>query len=965
MTQAPAEHERSPAAAKGGSGFSRRDALRLLAAHMTAALAACARPDESIVPYVRMPERITPGEPLRFATALSLSGYGRGVLVTSIDGRPIKVAGNPRHPASLGATDAFAEADILSLYDPDRSRAVQHEGEIAAWDTLLQALVPVRQRMSEQEGEGFRLLTGRVTSPTLARQLGDLLARYPKAIWHAHEPIDGEAARRGAEIAFGRPVSILPRLRGAEVIVTLDADPIGPGPDQVRNARTFGPGRTARARDAGDGAATMSRVYALETAPTLTGAQADHRVALAPHLVEEAALALANALGAGLRAAALPQEAAHLVEAAAADLQARKGHALVLGGDTLSAPSHALVHWINARLEAPLDLIAPVDHPDGREPASLEALARDLDAGAVQTLVILDTNPVYTAPADLNFAAALAKAPLRLHVGRYADETAARCNWHVPLSHPLESWSDIRATDGTASIIQPLIRPLYGSRTVHEIMAALLDQSEQRAYELVRETWMPLASGDFEAWWTAALRAGVVPDSAAAKLELDAPQLPTIPDALPPPEGLALVLRPDACTWDGSYANNAWLQELPKPLTKQVWGNAVGLGPAQARRLGLQRGDIVRVQAGALSAEASIEIEAGVADGVASLTLGYGRSRAGAIGNRVGANAYALRHADSPWVLRNIVLQKTGRRGEILITQNRVRSGQELAPDELQARFPILGPATLPQGAKSVEQTAPLPSLLPDRPLPAAEHAWAMTIDTSLCIGCNACVVACQAENSVPVVGPEEVARGRQMHWLRVDVYDHGTAERPRPGFQPVPCMHCEHAPCEPVCPVAASVHDGEGLNVQVYNRCIGTRFCQANCPYKVRRFNFFGYADGQEYANLGFETYKAQKNPEVTVRARGVMEKCTYCVQRISAARRAGEREHRTLRDDEVTTACQDACPTRAIVFGDLTQANAAVNERKRDARHYALLGHLDTRPRTTYLARLHNPNPAAEGGA
>jgi molybdopterin-containing oxidoreductase family iron-sulfur binding subunit len=457
----------------------------------------------------------------------------------------------------------------------------------------------------------------------------------------------------------------------------------------------------------------------------------------------------------------------------------------------------------------------------------------------------------------------------------------------------------------------------------------------------------------------------VVPDSAAAPLTFGPPKLPAIADAPAESNGLTLVLRADPCMWDGSYANNAWLQELPKPLTKQVWGNAIGLPPEEARRLGLRGGDLVRVQAGEHSVEAAVEIEPGHAAGVASLTLGYGRSRAGAIGNGVGANAYLLRRDESPWVLRNVTLHKAGRRRDILTTQNVVRAPQDLTEDELQRRFPVLSLAALAQGDRPDAQTGPLPTLLSGRPLPPAEHAWAMVIDASICIGCNACVIACQAENNVPVVGPEEVARGRQMHWLRVDVYDHGTAERPEPGFQPVPCMHCEHAPCEPVCPVAASVHDGEGLNVQVYNRCIGTRFCQANCPYKVRRFNFFGYADGQEYANLGFDPYKAQKNPEVTVRARGVMEKCTYCVQRISAARRASERNHSPIAADEVTTACQDACPTRAIVFGDLAEPNAEVNERKRDARHYALLGHLGTRPRTTYLARLRNPNSAVGGGA
>src|SRR4051794_19221131 len=412
MTDGRPELELPPLASARDACFSRREALRLFGAHMTAVLAGCSRPDEFIVPYVHAPERVEPGEPLRFATALPLGGFGRGVVVTSIDGRPVKVSGNPRHPASLGSTDVFAEADILSLYDPDRSRAVQRAGEIVAWDTLRSALAPELQRIRERGGQGFRLLTGRVTSPTFARQLGDLLGRYPQAVWHAHEAIDDEAARRGALLALGRRVSVLPRLREADVIVALDADPIGPGPDQVRNARAISTGRVPR-----DGA--MSRLYVMETAPTLTGAQADHRVALPPHLIEEATLAIANALGAGLRAAALPEHGHSFVRAAVADLQSRKGRALAMAGTTLSGAGHALVHWINAALEAPVDYIAPVDQPDGGEPASLSDLVRDLNAGAVEMLVIVDCNPVSTAPADLDFTGAMTRASFRLHAGRY------------------------------------------------------------------------------------------------------------------------------------------------------------------------------------------------------------------------------------------------------------------------------------------------------------------------------------------------------------------------------------------------------------------------------------------------------------------------------------------------------------------------------------------------------------------
>jgi Fe-S-cluster-containing dehydrogenase component len=933
--------------------LSRREALRAFAAGITLAAGACTKPDEEIVPYVVQPERVTGGVPLVFATALPLSGYARGVRVRSLDGRPIKVDGNPRHPASLGATDVFAEAAVLSLYDPDRSKTVRQGGEISNWSALQRALVGRVAAWRASGGEGLRLVTGRTTSPTLQRQIARLLDAYPKAAWHLHEPTDDASARAGAALAHGRPLAVLPHLDRAAVVVSLDADPLGPGPDQIRAARGFAARRVPGSE--------VSRLYALEAAPTLTGAKADHRLALPPQRIAEAAIAIAAALGAPVRQADLPPDAARLVARAAEDLKAQRGAALVLAGPTLPPEIHALVHWINASLDAPLDRIVPPDAVAGREPGTLADLARDLAAGAVSSVVTLGVNPAYDAPADLAFAEAYGKAPFRLHLGGYTDETALLATWHVPETHPLESWGDLRARDGTASLVQPLIRPLYGTRTAEELVSALLGEADAAAYDLVRETWRAGREADFEAWWKRALHDGVVPDSASRPVAVEAPRLPDLP---PPasPAGLTLVLRPDSAVWDGRFSNNAWLQECPAPLTKQVWGNALALSPEEAGRHGLAQGDAVRVTAGGRELVVPVVLVPGHAAGVASLSLGYGRTRAGAIGSGIGGNAYALRREDALWRLDGVALEPTGQHPGLLTTQLVVRGR------EAEENYPLLTVAALAEGKTAVGETpatapGPHPTLLDSWTGDADGHAWAMVIDASLCIGCNACVVACQTENNVPVVGPEEIARGRLMHWLRIDAYDTGREEHPHLGFQPVPCMHCEHAPCEPVCPVAASVHDGEGLNVQVYNRCIGTRFCQANCPYKVRRFNFFGYADGQEYANLGLDPLPAQRNPDVTVRQRGVMEKCTYCVQRISGARRAAEREHRDIARGEVTTACQDACPTRAIVFGDLADEGSDVVRLKQEARHYALLGHLGTRPRTTYLADLRNPAPDLQG--
>jgi molybdopterin-containing oxidoreductase family iron-sulfur binding subunit len=929
---------------RGPRALNRRQALSLLATGIASGLAACSKPDEQIVPYVRMPDRLTPGKPLKFATTLPLSGFGRGVLVTSIDGRPIKVEGNPRHPGSLGATDVFSEAAVLSLYDPDRSRTVLQRGGIASEDAFRLALRDRLQALKASGGEGFRLLTGRATSPTLLRQIDEVLKTFPNAAWHAYDPTDDNASA-GAALAFGRPLQSVPRLDRARVLLSLDADPLGHGPDQLRHARGFAAGRLAPTGE-------TSRIYSIEATPTLTGAKADHRLALPPELILEATVALANALGGGLRDAALPADAQRFLAQAARDLTAHQGQALVLAGPTLSPQGHALVHWINARLRSPIDMIDPAtSDAGGRRPGALSDLATELADGKVRMLVMLEVNPAYDAPVDLEMAKLLKDVAFAVHLGGYADETAALSTWHVPRMHDLEMWSDLRSIDGAASVMQPLIRPLYRGWSEHDVLALLMDRPAS-AYDLVRETWRPNAGADFDDWWRRVLHDGVIAGNAAPVAPPDA-RLPEIPPApRPRTDGFTLVLRPDPAIWDGRFANNAWLQECPKPLTKEVWGNALALNPQDARRLDVSTGDVVTVSAPGGRVDAPVIVQPGIADGVISLTLGYGRNAVGAIGKGVGVNAYALRTADAPWSIAQVTLAKTGRRSEILTTQNVVRS-----PDDVRELFPVrdIGAAPVPQTTAD----ATPPSLLPELERRGDGAAWAMVIDTSVCIGCNACVVSCQAENNVPVVGPEEVARGRDMHWLRVDVYDHGSDVQTKPGFQPVPCMHCEHAPCEPVCPVAASVHDSEGLNVQVYNRCVGTRFCEANCPYKVRRFNFFGYADGQEYANLGFESYRGQRNPEVTVRARGVMEKCTYCVQRISAARRAAERDDRPIATDEVRTACQNACPTQAITFGDLNQAASMVNRQRTDDRHYALLGHLGTRPRTTYLADIRNAVP------
>jgi len=924
----------------------RRKTLALLAGGMALTLTSCGPPHEEIVPYVTMPEGVTSGLPLQFATAVPLSGYAQGVLATSYDGRPTRLDGNPRHPTSLGATDIFAQAEIMSLYSPDRAQAVRHGDDIAAWSEFEGALQGHLAREKTRRGAGLRIVTGRITSPTLIRQLKALGDIFPEARWLRHEPIDDDAARAGAVRAFGQAYDLLPHFDRARVVLTLDADPLGPGPQQVRNAHRF-----AKVRQSQLTPDEFLRLYAVESMGRLTGANADERLALHPARMRNVAFHVARALGAQVETGGLPDQARRFAEAVAKDLAANKGRAFVLAGDTQSPQVHALCHWINAELAAPVDLIPPVDVDDKGHAQSLRELAEDLGAGRAETLIIIDSNPAFASPGELGLGDLIAKAPFSAHLGFGDDETARRCQWRLPMSHALESWSDLRAVDGTASIVQPLIRPLYDTRTAHHLIGLLAGQLSIDPYALVRETWTPHASGDFETNWKRWLHDGVIPDTAARPIASPKPTLPDVKPAEQP--ALTLVLAPDPSLWDGRFADNAWLQECPRPLTHEVWGNSLKVSPTDAAAHGLIDGDVVKLSRGDAATEAPIKIDPGQPVGVVAATLGSGRQHAGAIGSGIGFDVYPVRSAASPWLVEGIGLDKTGARKPLLTTQHHFRLDAE--DTDILRTLPI---DELPRGTSSARDRGEyLPSLLPQQNMDG--HQWAMVIDSSVCIGCNACVIACQSENNVPVVGPEEVAMGRIMHWLRVDTYFVHGEERP-PGFQPVPCMHCEHAPCEPVCPVAASVHDGEGLNAQVYNRCIGTRFCQSNCPYKVRRFNWFAYSHDQAYANLGNESIEAQYNPDVTVRGRGVMEKCTYCVQRISRARRESEKTDTPIPDGGVVTACQSACPTRAISFGDLNDKDARVNALRHEPHHYAMLGHLGTRPRTTYLARLDNRNPS-----
>jgi len=928
----------------GGQDLNRRAALKLFISGVAASLASCGRPPEEIVPYVEVPERETPGLPLQFASALPLGGYGRGVIVTSVEGRPIKINGNPRHSASLGSTDVYGEATLLSLYDPDRSRAPFSDHRIQSWSAFEAALRPRLDQHRARKGEGLAILTGRITSPTAIGQLDALTRSMPHLKWYRYEAIDDDAERAGAKLAFGQSVTGLPRFRDARVLLALDADPIGFGPDQIRCAREIVDARRPTSpRDS-------LRLYSAEPDWSLTGARADHRIALQPELIRNLAIEVARALGADFQPASLPDYAGDFAKAVVADVQARREAALVVTGPRQPPEVHALCHWINGQLKSPIDFVAPVDPIEAGHAESLRELVAQARTGHIETLLVMGANPAYDSAGDLGFAEVIGKIPFTAHFSCYRDETGERSTWHLPLTHVLESWSDIRSFDGTASIIQPLIRPLYDTRDCHQVLALLQGQANRSALEVVQDQWRATRAnnGNWDDWWRQTLHDGVVANSASAKISAPSPKRPEIAPATAASK-FTLALSPDPSVYDGSMANNAWLQECPKPFTSQVWGNALYVAEADAHDLGLQDGDVLQLKRDETVLEAPILVRPGQAAGTISATLGSGRKSAGSIGSGIGFDVYSMRRSDAPWLVAGVAVSKTGRRENLLRVQHFFELDGEAK--ELQPRLTL---DDLARGNFHFERPDANPPTL--YPAPHNDtYQWAMAIDVSACIGCNACVIACQAENNVPIVGPEEVAEGRNMHWLRIDNY----VVDEQPAFSPTPCMHCEHAPCEPVCPVAASIHDSEGVNVQVYNRCVGTRFCQSNCPYKVRRFNFFGYADGEEYGNLGDDIVKAVFNPNVTVRSRGVMEKCTYCVQRISGARRQAEKEGRSIREGEVVTACQAACPTKAINFGTISDSNSGIRALRADKRSYALLGNLGTRPRTTYLADLRNPNP------
>ena len=936
---------------------SRRGFLKLMGSSLAlAGMSACTKqPLEPIVPYVRQPEELVPGRPLFYATAFTLGGYATPLLVTSQMYRPTKIEGNDQHPASQGGTDVFSQASILDMYDPDRSQNVIYLGDISTWGALVGALQGPLSSQQAVKGVGLRILSRSFSSPTLADQMQQVLKRFPEAKWHFYEPVNRDNVYAGAQMAFGQPVETQYKLDAADIIVSLDADFLHSGyPGMTRYARDF-----AKRRD--PDSAKMGRLYVIESTPSATGVKADHRLPLRASEIETFARALALQVGVGtVQGVIVPAVLEKYAAGISKELRSARGSGLVIAGDHQPPAVHALAHAMNAALGNVGKTVVytdPVQASTTSQTDSLRDLVSDMRAGKVDLLVILGANPVYDAPADLGFGDALKNSniPIRVHLGLHNDETAELCHWHVNEADYLEAWGDTRAYDGTVSIVQPLIAPLYDGKSAHELVALLAGQSQASGHEVVQNYWKSKHTGaDFDMWWRKSLHEGWIEGTAFQPKQVSVKPVNSSASAVADQNALELNFRSDPSIYDGRFANNAWLQELPKPLSKMTWDNPLKIAPKMAERMGVKSGDMVKLELNGNSLDLPVWIQAGHPDNSVTAFLGYGRRRAGRSGSGAGFDVYALRYSATPWFTTGAKISKTGEKYILASTQ-----GYQTM-DTGEDQRPIVRTKNLEEYKKEAnfDEEAPKPdeTLYPPYDYKSQPYAWGMAIDLNSCVGCNNCIIACQSENNIPVVGKDQVHRGRHMHWLRVDAYYQGDRNNPKAYFQPVPCMQCENAPCELVCPVGATTHSTEGLNDMIYNRCVGTRYCSNNCPYKVRRFNFFLFQDWDT------PQFKMMRNPDVTVRSRGVMEKCTYCVQRINHKRIDSERENRKITDSELQTACQQSCPANAIVFGNTNDPNSLVSRWKAKSRNYGLLDDLNTRPRTTYLAEIRNPNSELE---
>ncbi len=1005
---------------------SRRKFMGVVAASVAlAGLTSCRKPYTKILPFAKRPEGVVPGRAEHYATTYVSGGYGLGTLVTSHDGRPTMIAGNPEHPMSRGGSSVPMIGELLNLYDPARSKTPQgvdaankvhaastRDAFMSAWNGQLAALGGAR-------GKGLAILAEPTTSPTLHAMVKQVLDVLPEARFHWYTPVNRDAELAGSRLAFGQALDVHYDLKQANVVACFDHDLLTAGPAALVYARAWGERRRAPAATA-----ELPRMYVAEPCFTPTGSSADHRFRLRACDVGAAVFALGAALldlGATANAVngevvqalrghkdhAFAQRGKNWIAVLAKDLWASKGRAFVSVGPRQPAAVHAAAHAINELLGSVGAVVHYTATPAGLavdQATSLRELTAAMGSGEVRALVCMGTNPVYTAPADLAFRDQLGKVPFSVHLGQHFDETAKACTWHVNQAHALEAWGDALAYDGTASIVQPLIAPLYDGLSDIELLANLIAHTTVLGNELVRQTWRtPSQAGDgSDRFFERALHNGLVAGSAAARVApppLRAADVARAIAAVAKPgsgsaSALEVTFQPHPHIEDGRHANNAWLQEVSHPTTKLSWDNAALMSLATAKALGVTLGEMIELTVGGKKLEMATWVAPGHADWSITVELGYGRdlTTAHLVAAGSGFDTYKLRSSDAMGFAVGASARKTGAvypmatsqdhgtiEGRALYRENLVADLKDATGKVTHKGYqsdpgfaPAMSPLAMQAKVKGKTEKDLLQSLWQERDY-EGPYQWGMTIDLNGCTGCNACVVACIAENNIPVVGKPQVRKGREMHWLRIDRYftapigqrDEGSikgvedsktiaaAAEPQMVAQPVPCMQCENAPCEAVCPVAATTHTPEGLNDMVYNRCIGTRYCNNNCPYKVRRFNFFDFTGNKS------ETEKMAMNPDVTVRSRGVMEKCTYCVQRIEGARNVAKREKRMIKDGDIVTACEQACPTQAITFGNLVDKDSQVSKLKAHSLNYAMLSELNTKPRTTYLARIRNPHP------
>ncbi len=945
--------------------FSRRNFIALMGASMALGglLGGCRRPIEKIIPYVIPPEEIVPGVANRYATTMPFSNSAYGLIVESHEGRPTKIEGNPDHPSTMGMSNVFLQASILGLYDPDRSRAVLHDGEEAEWAEFAEFWNGQNEKFSKNRGEGLAVLSEPFSSPTLARLAGQFKRKFPKAKWVAYEPAGDENIYEGVKIASGKALRPVYHYNKAKVILSLDSDFLYSEAENITAAKGYADGRRLKSEKD-----DMNRLYMVESGFSVTGGMADHRMRLRGKLVGSFAAALIRELGAqGVRIDSIfpnisfitaPEFDRKWIKTLARDLIDNKGKSLVVAGNRQPAGVHAMVYAINYALGNNGNTVEYYSMNDSliSNRAEFASLTDDMQEGRIDTLIILGGNPVYDAYSDLGFESAMKKVENKVHLGSHADETSQDANWHIPQTHYLENWGDAVSAHRIKSVVQPMIAPLYDGHSVYELANLIAMGEDKSGYDIVRETWGGIIKSDFEKNWNRVLHDGLYKDqkSSAKKAGLNSgsiknhlkKNISSYHSVLGDDIEISFAVSP--AVYDGRYANNGWLQELPDPITKLAWDNAALISHNTAEKLDVNNEDLIEIEYRGKKIEAPVWVVPGHVDNSIILTLGYGRKSCGKIGDDVGYNAYHLRNSDAPAFDTGVSINKTGSKYKLASTQDH---------SSMEGR-PIVREATLeeyrdhPAFAPDMVEHPPLKNLWDDHSYEEG-YQWGMTIDLNSCIGCNACTIACQSENNIPIVGKDQVSLGREMHWIRLDRYFTGDVENPEMVHQPVACQHCENAPCEQVCPVAATVHDKEGLNTMVYNRCIGTRYCSNNCPYKVRRFNYFNLTKDTP------ESMKMAQNPDVTVRSRGVMEKCTYCIQRISEAKIKAKADGKSVADGEIVTACQQACPTNAIVFGNINDPESEVSKIKSQNRNYELLKELNVRPRTSFLARVRNPNP------